>query len=184
MHAHMIEEMAHAISKELPVNYQAVLHLLHRYWDDRIALTWHVKDMLQAALNMGRPITKADARLLLYNMFEECDPENGISWDTLTIELQEYRLDWTHLTEDQYDEVQGVFQVWRSGDLIAHQMGLHPNYVLGNLPKALALARSLADETPEHPILIACLPRHSGTVEPWLSVTREKEHTHIQERKT
>ena len=184
MHAYMIEEMADAISQGLRVDNHAVLLVLHHYWEDKIALTWHVEDMLNAALNVGKPITKADAVALLHSMLDDHDPVLGVCWQTLEIELQEYHLDWKRLNENQHDEVQGVFKVWRKGDLIAHQIGLFPNCVQGNLPKALALARSLADETPDVPILIGCEPRKPGRVEPWLSVTREKDETHIQERQT
>ena len=184
MHTYMIEEMADAISQGLCVDNRAVLSILHHYWEEKIALTWHVEDMLQAALNAGKPITKGDAVALLYTMLDDHDPMLGVCWQTLEIELQEYHLDWKRLTEDKYGEVRGVFKVWRKGDLIAHQIGLFPNDVQGNLPEALVLARSMADETPGVPILIGCEPRHSDNVEPWLSVTREKDETHIQERQT
>jgi hypothetical protein len=182
MHAYMIEEMAEAISQKLHIDSNAVLLVLHQYWENKIALTWDVRDMLNAALNVGKPITKADAVTLLYSMLDDHDPVLGVSWQTLEIELEEYHLDWNRLTEDQYDEVQGVFQVWRKGDLIAQQAGLFPKSVQGNLPKAIALAKSLADQAPEVPILIGCEPRHSGRVEPWLSMTREKHLTHINEK--
>jgi len=174
MHAYMIEEMADAISQKLHIDNNKVLLVLHHFWEDKIAITWHVQDMLNAALNVGKPITQADAGALLYSMFEDHDPDVGISWQTLEIELQEYHLNWERLPEDQYAEVQGVFKVWRKGDLIAHQVGLFPNCIQGNLPKAIALAKSLADEAPDVPILIGCEPHHFGKVKPWLSVIREK----------
>ena len=174
MHAYMLEEMADAISQKLHMKNNDVLRILHQYWNDKIALTWHVQDMLNAALNVGKPITQADAGALLYSMFEDHDPDVGISWQTLEIELQEYHLNLERLPEDQYAEVQGVFKVWRKGDLIAHQVGLFPNCIQGNLPKAIALAKSMADEAPDVPILIGCEPHHCGTVKPWLSIMREK----------
>ena len=91
------------------------------------------------------PITKTMRSHVLKDLFEGHDPELGITWTTLEVALQEYHLDWKHLPEDQYAEVQGVFKVWRKGTPIAHQVGLFPKHIHGNLPKALTLAKSLAD---------------------------------------
>jgi len=88
MHAYMIEEMADAISQKLPIDTNDVLRILHQFWNDKIAHVWHVEDMLNAALNAGKPITRADAVGLLYSMFEDHDSNEGISRKTLEIELQ------------------------------------------------------------------------------------------------
>jgi len=181
MNDYVIEEMADAISTELRVPNEDVLRILHHYWQDKIAPLWQVGDLLETALNAGIPITKDDAVAVLKDLFEGHDPELGITWITLEVALQEYHLDWKRLPEDRYPEVQGVFKVWRKGNLIAHQVGLFPNHIHGNLPKALALAKSLADETPNVPILIGCEPRHSEEVEPWLSVVREDDETQVEE---
>jgi hypothetical protein len=74
-----------------------------------------------------------------------------------------------------------VFKVWRKGSPIAFQVGLFPEYIHGNLPKALTLAKSLADQTPGTPILIGCEPSHSDDVDAWLSVTREADGIHVEE---
>ena len=181
MYDYMIEEMADAIAIELHIDNNDVLRVLHRYWQDKIAPLWQVGDLLETALNAGIPITKDDAVAVLKDLFEGHDPELGITWITLEVALQEYHLEWKRLPEDRYPDVQGVFKVWRKGNLIAHQVGLFPDHIHGNLPKALALAKSLADETPNVPILISCEPRHSEEVEPWLSVVREEDSIHVEE---
>jgi len=181
MNDYVIEEMADAISTELRVPNDDVLRILHHYWQDKIAPLWQVGDLLETALNTGIPITKDDAVAVLKDLFEGHDPELGITWITLEVALQEYQLDWKRLPEDHYPNVQGVFKVWRKGNLIAHQIGLFPDHIHGNLPKALALAKSLADETPNVPILIGCEPRHSEEVGPWLSVVREEDSIHVEE---
>ena len=181
MNDYVIEEMADAIANELHVPNEDVLRILHRYWQNKIAPLWQVGDLLETALNMGKPITKEDAIEVLKDLFEGHDPELGITWITLEVALQEYHLDWNRLAEDRYPDVQGVFKVWRKGNLIAHQVGLFPDHIHGNLPKALALAKSLADETPKVPILIGCEPRHSEEVEPWLLVVREEDCIHVEE---
>ena len=53
--------------------------------------------------------------------------------------------------------------------------------VLGLDSFGSTLAKSLADETPNVPILIGCEPRHSEEVEPWLSVVREDDETQVEE---
>jgi phosphoketolase len=35
MHAYMIEEMADAISRKLPIDNNKVLLVLHHYWEDK-----------------------------------------------------------------------------------------------------------------------------------------------------
>jgi hypothetical protein len=182
MHAYMIEEMADAISRKLHIDTNEVLCVLHHYWEDKIALVWQVEDMLNAALNDGTPITQVDAGALLYNMLDDHDPNIGISWETLSIELQEYHLNLKRLPEDQYNEVQGVFKVWRQGNPIAHQIGLFPDMVHDNLPKAITLAKSMADENPNIPILIGCEACRPRDVEPWLSVTRVNDNLLIEQK--
>jgi hypothetical protein len=181
MNDHVIEEMADAIASELHVPNEDVLRILHRYWQDKIAPLWQVDDLLESALNTGKPITKEDAIEALKDLFEGHDAELGITWTTLEVALQEYHLNFKCLPEDRYSEVQGVFKVWRKGNLIAHQVGLFPDHIHGNLPKAIALAKSLADLTPNVPILIGCEPRHSEEIEPWLSVVREEDCIHVEE---
>jgi len=168
MNDHVIEEMTDAISTELHIPNEDVLRILHHYWQDKIAPLWQVDHLLETALNAGIPITKDDAVAVLKDLFEGYDPELGITWITLEVALQEYHLNFKRLLEDRYPDVQGVFKVWRKGSLIAHQVGLFPDHIHGNLSKAITLAKSLADETPNVPILIGCEPRHSEEIEPWL----------------
>jgi len=181
MNDHVIEEMADAIASELHIPNEDVLRILHRYWQDKIATLWQVGDLLDTALNMGKPITKEDAIEVLKDLFEGHDPELGITWITLEVALQEYHLAWKSLSEDSYGDVQGLFKVWRKGNPIAFQVGLFPDHAQGNLPKAITLAKSMADQSPGVPVLIGCEPRHSEDVEPWLSVVREADCIHLEE---
>lgn len=181
MYDYMIEEMADAIAKELRVDNNDALRVLHQFWEDKIAHVWQVDDVLECAMNTGKPITRADALELLQNIFDDLDSELGITWTTLEVELQEYRLNWKRLPVDQYNEVIGVFKVWRQGNPVAHQVGLFPDRIQGNLPKAVALAKAMADEKPDEPILIGCEPHQSDEIKPWLEVMRSKEITQIRE---
>jgi hypothetical protein len=181
MNDSMIEEMAEFLAASLHLENNKVLNVLHHYWEDKIASVWQVEDMLEAALNLGRPITKGDAIEVLKDAYDDHDPELGISWNFLVASLQEYHLDWKHLPEDCYGKVQGVFKVWREGGAPSNQFGSFPDELFGNLPQALACAKSLADQAPEIPVLIGCARRYSDRVEPWLSVTREETRSKTQE---
>jgi hypothetical protein len=182
MYDYILEEMADAIAKELRVDNNDALRVLHQFWEDKIAHVWQVDDALECAMNAGKPITRADALELLQNIFEDLGSELGITWGTLEVQLQEYHLDLKRLPEDQYNDVIGVFKVWRQGNPIAHQVGLFPDRIQGNLPNAIALAKVMADETPDVPILIGCEPRGSDEVKPWLDVIRAEEGTKIEEK--
>ncbi len=181
MYDHILEEMAESIAKELHVDHNDVLGILNRYWQDKIAHVRQVSDMFECASNTGKPITRADAVELLHNIFEDHDSDQGISWLNMELELQEYHLSFKRLPADQYNEVYGVFKVWRQGNPIAHQFGLFPDMVIGNLPKALEFAKSMADELPNVPVLIGCESQRSDKVEPWLSVLREKDELLVNE---
>ena len=181
MYDHILEEMAESIAHELHVDHNDVLGILNRYWQDKIAHVWQVDDMLECARNTGRPITRSDAVGLLHNIFEDHDSDQGIRWLNLEIELQEYRLSFKRLPADKYNEVHGVFKVWRKGEPIAHQFGLFPDRVTGNLSEALEFAKSMADKEPSVPVLIGCEPQNSDKVEPWLSVLREQDEVLINQ---
>jgi hypothetical protein len=181
MNDSILEEMAVAIANDLSLDHNAVLRILQQYWTDKIAPVWQAEEILGTALNVGKPIIREDAIEMLKEIFEGHDTELGITWTTLEVALQEYHLAWKRLPADRHAEVQGVFNVWRKGNLIAHQVGLFPDRIHGNLPKALTIAKSLADETPGIPILIGCEPRHSDDIEAWLSVTREDDDLLVSE---
>lgn len=181
MYDYLLEEMADAIAKELHVENNDVLSVLNQFWQDKIAHVWQASNILEIAINMGKPITRTDAMELLHAIFENHDSQVGISWASLEIELQEYHLTLKSLSEKQHNEVYGVFKVWRQGNPIAHQFGLFPDMVIGNLPKALEFAKSMADELPNVQVLIGCERQRSDQVEPWLSVLREKDELLVNE---
>jgi hypothetical protein len=182
MYDYIIEEMADAIASELHVDNNDVLRVLHHYWEDKIAHVWRVDHIIRCAFNMGKPILLEHAVGLLDEVFQFHDSDAGIRWSMLEEVLRDYRLDFNRLSAEQYDEVQGVFKVWRQGNIIAHQIGLFPDETKRNLTKAIALARSMAGEMPNAPILIGCEPHHSHAVEPWLIVTQMDGNLMIEQK--
>lgn len=115
MNDYMLEEMADSIAKEPHVDNNAVLSILSRDWEGKIAPVWQVDEILGTVLNVGKPSTHNDAVEVLKDFFEGHDAELGITWTTLEVALQEYHLDWKRLPEDRLAEVQGVFKAWRKG---------------------------------------------------------------------
>jgi len=194
MYDHILEEMADAIAKDLNVESNDVLGVLNRYWQDKIAHVWQVDDMLEAARRVGKLITRTDAAALLYDVFEQHNSSLGISWTSLEVALENYHLDLKSWPAEKYAEIHGIFKVWRKGNLIAHQFGMAPGKCRhgatatldGNLPDALALAKSRAKETPGIPVFIGCeigsdedptrwlrITLHEGETEPLVEVSEE-----------
>ena len=171
MYDYILEEMADTIAKELHVDNNHVLSVLSRYWQDKIAHIWQVDDMLEAARRAGKPITRADAVELLYNVFYHHDSSLGISWTSLDVALEDYHFDLKTLPESTYNEVHGIFKVWRKENPIAHQFGMDPHKLDGNLPDALALAKSMANETACVPVFIGCETDSDEDPAPWLTIT-------------
>lgn len=177
MYDHILEEMADAIALDLHVDSNNVLGVLSRYWQDKIAHVWQVDDMLEAARRAGKPITRANAAVLLYDVFEDHDSSSGISWTSLEVALEDYHFDLKTLPVEKYNEVHGLFKVWRKGNPIAHEFGMEPHNLDGNLPGALALARSMAKETPGVLVFIGCEADSGEDPTPWLIVTLHEGET-------
>ena len=171
MYDYILEEMADAIAKELHVDRNDVLSVLNGYWQDKIAHVWQVDDMLEAARRAGKPITRTDAAGLLYNVFDHHDSSLGISWTSLEVALEDYHFDLKTWPEEKYNEVHGMFKVWRKGNPIAHQIGMYPNKMDGNLPDALALAKTMAKEIPAEPVFVGIANYPDEDATPWLTIT-------------
>lgn len=181
MYDYILEEMAETIAKELHADNNDVLGVLSRYWQDKIAHVWQVDDMLESARRAGKPITRADAIALLYEVFDHHDSSLGITWTSLDVALADYHFDLKTWPIEKYDEVHGIFKVWRpvcvrtrtgrKGKPIAHEFGMEPHNLDGNLPDALALAKAMARETPGVTVYIGCETGSGEDPAPWLTVT-------------
>ena len=171
MYDYILEEMADAISKELRVHNAEVLNILGRYWQDKIAHVWQVEDVFESARRAGKPITREDAVEILHEVFDHLDSDLGITWMTLDIALEDYKIDFRSLPLDQYSNVHGVFKVWHQADPSVRQFGTFPQKVNGNLPEALAFAKELAKKNLGVPVFVGCEPCHYGEAEAWLTVT-------------
>jgi hypothetical protein len=107
MYDYILEEMADAISKELRVDNADVLNILGRYWKDKIAHVWQVEDVFESARRAGKPITREDAVEVLQEVFDHLDSDLGITWMTLDIALEDYKIDFRSLPLDHHPNVHG-----------------------------------------------------------------------------
>lgn len=82
MHAQHLKEMVRALRSALkePAKAQAILE---RYWQDRKAIIWEIKDVHRAANERGMVFTNNQARQILQKFmdsYSKYDPELGINW--------------------------------------------------------------------------------------------------------
>ena len=174
MYDYMLLEMARVISTSCGTRLDETMNALTGYWQDKIAHVWQVTDMLEAARRVGQPITREDAAGLLKNIFDHHDSSQGITWAVLEAEPADYHLDFASLTKDQYQDVHGIFLVWREHDPIAHQFGIAPHRTDGNLPTALEFAKKMAQEQPGQAIFLGCAPGLKADPTPWLTLLQQE----------
>ena len=177
MYDHFLEEMAAAIAKELHLDNNDVLSILNRYWQDKIAHVWQVEDVLESARRAEKPITRANAQTILQQIFDHLDSDMGITWTTLDVALEDYRLDFNTLTPETRKQVVGVFNVWRQFDAISHQFGWYPNQAEGNLPEALDMAEKLAKDVPGVAVFVGVERYASEEPEAWLTILMNEGET-------
>lgn len=171
MYDYILEEMADAFSKELRVDNAEVLGVINHYWQDKIAHVWQVEDVFESAHRAGKPITREDAAEVLHEVFDHLDSDLGITWMTMDIALEDYKIDFRSLPVDQYRNVHEVFKVWLQDDPSTQQFGTYPQKADGNLPAVLAFAKELAKKNLGAAVSVACEQDSHGEAEPWLTVT-------------
>ncbi len=182
MYDYMLYEMASVVSKKCGIRLDDAFNALMGYWQDKIACPWNVDDILAAARRAGKPIIRTDAIELLKQVFDQYDPELGITQQTLDVALENYHLRFDSLSLDTCAEVHGVFKVWRDHPPIARHFGRFPDKVSGNLLEALAFAQGLSQGAPDEAVFVGCaFPESSQKTEPWLVVLFENEQCSITE---
>ena len=180
MYDDRLYEMAKAVSEKCDIRIDDAMNALIGYWQDKIACPWDVDDMLEAARRAGKPITRADALELLKEVFDQYDPELGITRLTLGVALEDYTVRFDSLPVDAHRDVHGVFKVWSKHQPAEHAFGLFPDRVNGNLPEALAFAKRLAQQAPGTAVFVGCeLPESSAEALPWLMVLFENQQIRI-----
>ena len=79
-----IKLMAEKISERCGVNEADVQETLVSYWEDMIAVSWHISD-IQDYIEETRNITLSDeeAKDVLFTLLRKHDCGNGINWDVI-----------------------------------------------------------------------------------------------------
>jgi hypothetical protein len=139
---------------------------LDAYWQDKIAAVWSVDDVILAAQQKGRPITRVDALNILHHIFHQLGREPGISISTLQIAIEEYSdFDICDYAEGgdraaEADQVLGAFRVFLRGDTRRtdfDRRGPWDFIASGNFVPALASAENLACRYPRREVVLASL---------------------------
>jgi hypothetical protein len=91
MHNYIIEAMVTALKPTLK-NPGKAKAILDRFWRDKIALVWDLRDAHTAANARELAMTNQQARDLLQDLFDYHDKHLGLRWPDLTSYIEEYAL--------------------------------------------------------------------------------------------
>jgi len=97
MYNHHIDDMVDAITESIDNNIDAISNgfinkkvlrktvrkALQDYWDDKIALVWNTKDVIDVAIKNGRLINEEQAKEVLGSVLDNHDANVGVNWDVL-----------------------------------------------------------------------------------------------------
>lgn len=93
MYSHHINNMVQEIGKVLKIYHPETIEeskeldkikkVLEKYWSDKIAVVWTVKDIQMFAKDIGKKVSKRRACEILYIIHQKHDANRGISWETI-----------------------------------------------------------------------------------------------------
>lgn len=89
---HIEEMISKLIGKNIiqEINQQEAIETLQNYWDGKIAIVWSAQDIMNRAEDNDIDITEEQAKDILNSILEKHDCEQGITWDTIDLAIQEY----------------------------------------------------------------------------------------------
>jgi hypothetical protein len=91
MHDYIIEAMVVALKPTLK-NRAKAMHILDRFWSDKMALVWDVRDVHTAANEREVALTSKEAMKVLQKMHHYHDKQLGLRWKDVTCYIEEYAL--------------------------------------------------------------------------------------------
>jgi hypothetical protein len=91
MHHYIIEAMVKALKPALK-NPAKATHILDRFWGDKMAIVWDLRDVHTAANEREVALTKKQAQAILRDLFSHQDKQLGLRWLDLTCYIEEYGL--------------------------------------------------------------------------------------------
>jgi hypothetical protein len=91
MHNHIIRAMV-KILKPVLKNPAKAEQILDRFWADKMALVWDVRDVHTAANEREVALTNREAIKVLQEMHHHHNKQTGLQWRDLTCYIEEYAL--------------------------------------------------------------------------------------------
>lgn len=91
MYHYIIEAMIEALKPALK-NPERARQILERFWRDKMALVWDVRDVHTAANEKGVALTSRQAIEVLQELHHYHDKQCGIQWRDVTCYIEEYAL--------------------------------------------------------------------------------------------
>ena len=91
MHHYIIEAMVEALKPALK-HPERAKHILERFWSDKMALVWDVRDVHTAANEEGVALTSWQAIKVLQELHHYHDQQCGIQWRDVACYIEEYAL--------------------------------------------------------------------------------------------
>jgi hypothetical protein len=102
MYDHRLRDMARDITEKLngkkitDNDYDLIHAILEKYWADKIAIVWGIKDVfviIDRLNEESKPIiqlTDEEAKEILDDVLENMDCEYGVTWETIEYALDEF----------------------------------------------------------------------------------------------
>ena len=89
MHDHIIQAMVKALRPTLK-NPAKAKQILERFWSDKMALVWDVRDVHTAANEREVALTRREAIKVLQELHHHHNKQYGIKWEDLTSYIEEF----------------------------------------------------------------------------------------------
>ena len=91
MHDYIIKSLVTALKPTLK-NPAKAKQMLDRFWSDKVALVWDVRDVHTAANEREVALTSKEAMKVLQEMRHYHDKQLGLRWKDVTCYIEEYAL--------------------------------------------------------------------------------------------
>lgn len=88
MNEQHIDSMVRRLSPVLKDKSRAE-RILKKYWRNKMALVWEVKDVHRAANERGVALTNAEAIKILQTLLNQHNPQYGIKWEDLIYHIED-----------------------------------------------------------------------------------------------
>lgn len=93
MYSYLIREMVTKLQEKGCLNQDPLVveQVLQDYWRDKIAITWHVEDVLAQAQQLEKELSQDEAREILQRLLHKHDATLGITWQHIQIAIKDYK---------------------------------------------------------------------------------------------